>query len=503
MGARVLNGSGYVITQGYSSSHKGTDIVYTEEKGKYITAHSYGTISIVQTGKSNSLGSTGTESYGNYVKILHPNGYSTLYAHLDDVYVSVGDSVSAYGRIGTMGNTGNSTGMHLHFEVRNTSDTRINSENYIENALPNSDSFSEVSSSSSAKIDISELSIVSVQGSESSMKSGLLSSTSVLSEGCEILFENDEAVYMPVVCEDITLEFSRSFTASVLKCTCVVDSNLLITEGNAVSFKYNGQKMFYGYVFEKSESDPYKITVTCYDQLRYFKNKTTYIYANKKYSEVLTALCTANSLNIGEIEDTEYIIESRIEECSLFDILGNASDETLSKTAKTYVLYDDFGSICLKNIDNMFVPVMIDEESFGSYNYTSSIDDDVYTKVTIAQDDDYTGKRELYIANNEEAQSAWGILEYYERYSGMDSASLSEMASTMLSELSVKKNKLTISDCLGDYRVRGGSSLMVSLTLNDRVINDFMLVENVEHKWSNGYHSMDLVLSGLRGEFTI
>lgn len=503
MSSRVLNGSDYVITQGYSSTHKGVDIVYTEEKGKYITAHSEGNISIIQTGKSNSLGSVGTESYGNYVKILHPNGYSTLYAHLDSVYVSEGDYVSANTRIGTMGMTGNSTGVHLHFELRNTSDTRVNPENYIEKDLPNSDSFSSVSDSSSAKIDISEVTIVSVQGSQSSMKSGILSSTSVLSEGCEVLFEKDDAVFMPVVCENISLEFSRNYTASVFKCTCVVDSLLTISEGNAVSFKYNGQKMFYGYVFEKTESDPYKITITCYDQLRYFKNKTTYIYSNKKYSEVLTTLCTANSLNIGEIEDTEYVIESRIEEGTIFDILGNASDETISKTSKTFVLYDDFGSICLKNIDNMFVPVMIDEESFSSYNYTTSIDDDVYTKVTIAQDDDYTGKRELYVANNDTAQSEWGILEYYERFSGMDSSSLSEMASTMLSELSAKKNKLTISDCLGDYRIRGGSSLMVSLILNDRVINDFMLVENVLHNWTDGYHSMDLVLSGLRGEFTI
>jgi LysM repeat protein len=56
--------------------------------------------------------------FGNYIVIKHPNGVQTLYAHLSTNAVSAGQTVSQGGPIGTVGSTGQSTGPHLHFEVR-------------------------------------------------------------------------------------------------------------------------------------------------------------------------------------------------------------------------------------------------------------------------------------------------------------------------------------------------------------------------------------------------
>ena len=57
-------------------------------------------------------------SYGNYIVISHGNGYSTMYAHLDYIGVSTGQEVKQLQFIGRMGSTGESTGPHLHFEIR-------------------------------------------------------------------------------------------------------------------------------------------------------------------------------------------------------------------------------------------------------------------------------------------------------------------------------------------------------------------------------------------------
>ena len=57
------------------------------------------------------------QGYGNRVVLDHGNGYRSMYAHLSNVYVSVGETVSRGQLIGQMGSTGRSTGTHLHLEI--------------------------------------------------------------------------------------------------------------------------------------------------------------------------------------------------------------------------------------------------------------------------------------------------------------------------------------------------------------------------------------------------
>ncbi len=68
--------------------------------------------------------------YGNMVVINHGNGWQTLYAHLDQYYVQCGQSVYQTNIIGALGNTGNSTGSHLHFEMMYNG-TKVNPHDYL------------------------------------------------------------------------------------------------------------------------------------------------------------------------------------------------------------------------------------------------------------------------------------------------------------------------------------------------------------------------------------
>ncbi len=69
--------------------------------------------------------------YGNMVVIDHGNGWQTAYAHLQYASVSCGQGVYRGNNIGALGNTGNSTGAHLHFEMRNSSFGRVNPMDYL------------------------------------------------------------------------------------------------------------------------------------------------------------------------------------------------------------------------------------------------------------------------------------------------------------------------------------------------------------------------------------
>ena len=135
--SRVTQGNNG-ITQKYSSKHKGVDIGYrTIESDNNILAHSDGTVTWIQTGQKKDLKATGNKSYGNAIKIKHANGMYTLYAHLKTVKVKKGDKVKKGQIIGVMGETGKAYGRHLHFEVRDKKNVRINPTQYINNDLPN------------------------------------------------------------------------------------------------------------------------------------------------------------------------------------------------------------------------------------------------------------------------------------------------------------------------------------------------------------------------------
>lgn len=136
--SRVLQNATNQITQKYNTlSHKGVDLVKEKNKTAEVIAHSDGIVVSMSVGHQNDRKATGTSSYGNYVKLRHNNGMYTLYAHLKSVYVKKNALVKRGEVLGPMGQSGNASGNHLHFEVRNASDKRINPTPYLDSDLPN------------------------------------------------------------------------------------------------------------------------------------------------------------------------------------------------------------------------------------------------------------------------------------------------------------------------------------------------------------------------------
>ena len=76
-------------------------------------------------------------AYGLMVEIKHPDGYKTRYAHCNEALVRVGETVSRGDLIARMGNTGRSTGPHLHFEIRSPENIALNPASFLEGILIN------------------------------------------------------------------------------------------------------------------------------------------------------------------------------------------------------------------------------------------------------------------------------------------------------------------------------------------------------------------------------
>ena len=106
--SRITSPYGYRILFGVRDFHTGIDIGATT--GSNIVAAESGTVILANYGWNGG--------YGNYIIINHGNGITTRYAHASKLYVSAGQTVSKGQVIAAVGTTGNSTGPHLHFEVR-------------------------------------------------------------------------------------------------------------------------------------------------------------------------------------------------------------------------------------------------------------------------------------------------------------------------------------------------------------------------------------------------
>lgn len=316
----------------------------------------------------------------------------------------------------------------------------------------------------------------------------------------ELIIQNGKNVYSPAVLEGIEWSTERIGAPGQLTFKVLEDKELKISEGNAVRFRYKGKKVFYGFIFSRQTDGSGEVSVTAYDQLRYLKNKETYVYDGKTLTDVVKWIAKDFGLRKGSLEDTKYKIPHRVEDNqTLFDIIANAQDITMMNRGKMYVLYDDFGKIALKSISKMKVNIVIDKDTGQKYDYSSSIDSETYNQVKLYFDNKKTGKREIYVAKSTKNINAWGLLQYYEKLDDGENGKVK--ADTLLKLYNAKKKTLSIKQAFGDYRVRAGSMVVVSLKIDNKKVLQYMLVEKCKHVYKNGEHWMDLTLRG--GDFSV
>lgn len=316
----------------------------------------------------------------------------------------------------------------------------------------------------------------------------------------ELLIQNGDKVYEPVTEEGIIWTTERAGAPGKIDFSVLIDNTLNITEGNAVRLRINDKDLFYGFIFSKQSDRSGKMRITAYDQLRYFKNKDTYVFENRTAGEILQVLASDFRLNTGTIENTGYKIATQTEENStLFDMVQAALDTTLENTTNHYFIYDEFGKLCLKNVLSMQIPILVDADTTENFDYSSSIDGQTYNKVKLIYENEVDGARNVYVSQDDNNMNNWGTLQYFERL-GEDENGNSK-ADTLLKQYNKRSKTLSVSKTFGDTRVRAGCLVVVRLDVGDANVDDWMLVESCKHEFRNNQHFMDLTLRG--GEFGV
>ncbi|MGG4449658.1 XkdQ/YqbQ family protein [Brevibacillus porteri] len=317
----------------------------------------------------------------------------------------------------------------------------------------------------------------------------------------EVLIDNKDGNVWDIsnIVTDITWKTNRigspgSLEFTLIKGAIYQDVSFKVKNGDIVRFRYNDQNVFYGYVFSIDGGRDESVRIKCYDQIRYLLNKDTYVFAKVTATDIIQRIADDFNLKTGQISGTTYVIPTMVEDNqTLLDIIDKALIYTLQNTGANYVLYDDFGALALRNVEELLVDFIIGDNSLmTNYIMKSSIDQDTYNKVKLYKDNKDTGKREVYIAQDSANEDAWGTLQLTQ---SVDEDKNDAQINALLNSLITIKNRESKSlqvEAIGDVRVRAGCYVPISISEYD--IRQPFLVDTATHRFDGDDYMMTLDL---------
>lgn len=315
----------------------------------------------------------------------------------------------------------------------------------------------------------------------------------------KLTIQHNGKVFEPPVEDGVKIEWERTgspgkLTFTTFKVGRGSATEMAFQEGDPVCFYYDGKLVFVGYVFTKKRDKEHRIEVTCYDQIRYLKNKYTYVFENKTATQIIQSLCADFGLSTGSMDNTAYVIPAIAEENkAAIDIILDVLEETLTNTGNMFILYDEAGKLQVKNCANMVSTALIADNTAENFDYSSSIDDETYNSVILYYKDK-DEKIQIFTASDSSNISKWGTLRYFEEVKNPTIGQ--NKANSLLKLYNKKTRELKVTGAFGDITVRGGTLIPVKLDLGDVAANNYMLVDKVTHKFTKDHYTMDLTLEG-------
>lgn len=295
--------------------------------------------------------------------------------------------------------------------------------------------------------------------------------------------------------QSVTWTTNRTGSPGTLKFTVNKAGDLSYTEGDVVRFSVDGQLQFYGWVFTKSKNRWGEIETTCYDRLRYLKANASYAFYGQKVGDIIKQIAEDFQLTTGNLADTGYSIPSLIEEDqACLDIIEGAIQQTLLNTGDIYVFYDDGNGLALQRPEDMISNVMIGEKSLlTDYTYKTDIDEQTYNSVKLARPNEETGRADVVIAQDSDHIGQWGLLQLYQTVDGdVNDAQMKAQAEASLTYYNRRMRTLKFST-LGVPGLRAGQMVYMQIPgLGDISLDQYVLLEKVDHTWENSVHTMEI-----------
>lgn len=301
-----------------------------------------------------------------------------------------------------------------------------------------------------------------------------------------------------IVADGIQWETSSESQPGKLTFKMLRDVAMYIPEGSPVSFKFNDQKVFFGYIFKVSEDEDDFISYTAFDQMRYLKNKDTYVFSSDTASNRFIRLCNDFKLKYRVDTPSWFACPPSVKDnATLFSMIEEAIDHTLINSSNWHVIYDDFGTLVFSSYAAMATTIFVgDRGGLTKFSYERSIDSDSFNQVKLVQENKETKKRDVYIVKDSRNISRWGLLQHFETVDEKaNSVQIRTRAENLLKVKNRKTQKLTLGSLDGDVKARAGAGIVIAVSdLVHEGLNEpkYYMVTKATHTFNNNDHTMNL-----------
>lgn len=286
---------------------------------------------------------------------------------------------------------------------------------------------------------------------------------------------------------------ARSLNISLLNTDRGLHSSFSFEEGQLLVFKWNKDELFRGDIHSIGKDKTQTDTILAYDSMIYLLNNyESYVFENKKASEIAQKICSDFGIEIGTIADTGYVIPLLVFDGSknAYDIMMQALELTRKQIGVNHYIYSMEGKFNLiKRVEQLRKWVIEDGCNLIDYSYKSSIEN-TFTKVKLVHEENDTTI--IATAENGDLQKKFGMIQYFEKVTdSVTQAQLNERAKATMSEKGVKSKTLSLT-ALGITDVISGSAIHV-IEENLNIAKGFFVDEDT-HSFKGNEHIMDLKL---------
>lgn len=301
----------------------------------------------------------------------------------------------------------------------------------------------------------------------------------------EILVESGGYIYdITEMCTDLVWTDMLNEGSSILEMS-YIKNGLTIDNGDVIRITGDSpeQGIFFGMVRKVGGDKSEIIKVKAYDQLFVTKSKDIVVLENGTLKSLVLQMGTKLSLTMGTVEETGFILKPiASSDKSWLDLANQGISDTLigSPEKDMYCLRDEYGSVCLWNMRNLQLPLVLGDNSLCTdYQWEKSVVDDYYNRVKVLWKDEDSGKMDMRTAEDQNAINRFGFLQYLETAQGVDNAAKAQERANKLLKLYNHETETLKLDCLGDLRVRAGNSIFGSI--EDISLSRRLIVKKVTH----------------------